>query len=149
MLDLHNVTMELSNVRKKVRKPLNVTKELQTDSSTPADRQLDRCSIASGSIEKAPVSSTAPRQLLDSCIYQGLKLDTSQLIEVTGIQISRSDLGQAYVFVQGFFSQNPRPISGLFQRSSHEKILGAHMQKVTDALFSLKEAIASLRLRVL
>ena len=29
------------------------------------------------------------------------------------------------------------------------RIQGEHMQKVTDALFSLKEATASLRLRVL
>ena len=28
MLELHNLKMELSNVRKKVREPLNVTKEL-------------------------------------------------------------------------------------------------------------------------
>ena len=33
----------------------------------------------------------SPRQLLDSCIYRGLKLDTSRSIEVMGIQISRSD----------------------------------------------------------
>ena len=33
----------------------------------------------------------SPRQLFDSCIYRGLKLDTSRSIEVTGIQIFRSD----------------------------------------------------------
>ena len=33
----------------------------------------------------------SPRQLLDSCIYRGLKLDTYRSIEVTGIQIFRSD----------------------------------------------------------
>ena len=33
----------------------------------------------------------SPRQLLDNCIYRGLKLDTSRSIKVMEIQISRSD----------------------------------------------------------
>ena len=59
------------------------SRHLRTDSSTPLDSW--------GLIEKASVSSTAPRQLFDSCIYRGLKLDTSWSIKVTGIKISKSD----------------------------------------------------------
>ena len=53
--------------------------------------QSRHLSIAGGLIKKSPISLTAPRQFLDSCICRTLKLNTSRLIEVTKIKIFRSD----------------------------------------------------------
>ena len=71
-------------------------------------------------------------------------------IKVTGIQIFISDFRPMLIYLCRVSFLTILKIYKAYFRGRHiKRIQGEHMQKVTDALFSLKEATASLRLRVL
>ena len=92
----------------------------------------------------------SPRQLLDSCICRSLKLNTSRSIEVTRIQIFRSDFRAMFLYLCKVSFLITLDLYKSYFKGCHTKgKKGEHMQKVTNALFFLKEVIASLRLRVL
>ena len=92
----------------------------------------------------------SPWHLLDSCIYQSLKLNTCYLSRFKKeIEILICFLGiRECVFGISFLLT--LDIYKTYFRGHHiREYKGEHMQKVTDALFSLKEVTASLRLKVL
>ena len=67
-----------------------------------------------------------------------------------GIQVSRSDFWPKLMYLCRVSFLTTLNIYKSYFRGRHiKRIQGEHMQKVTDALFSLKEATASLRFRVL
>ena len=71
-------------------------------------------------------------------------------IEITGIQIFRSDFWPMLMYLCRVSFFTTLDIYKAYFRGCHiKRIQGEHMQNVTNALFSLKEAIASLCLRVL
>ena len=67
-----------------------------------------------------------------------------------GIQISRFNFGAKLMYLCRVSFLTTLDIYKAYFRGRHiREYKGEHMQKVTDALFSLKEATASLRLKVL
>ena len=77
-------------------------------------------------------------------------LDTSRSIEVTGIDIFRSDFRPMMTCMCRVSFLTTLDIYKAYFRGRHiQEYKGEHMQNVTDALFSLKEVTASLHLRVL
>ena len=69
---------------------------------------------------------------------------TAISIENYEIQISRSDFRSMLTCIcRVSFLTTLDIYKTYFQRPSHKKIQGEHMQKVTDTLFSLKEVTAS------
>ena len=77
-------------------------------------------------------------------------LDTSRSIKVTRIQIFRSDFRAMFLYLCKVSFLTTLDLYKAYFKGYHTKEKkGEHMQNVTDALFSLKEVTASLRLRVL
>ena len=67
-----------------------------------------------------------------------------------GIQIFRSDFWLMFLYLcRVSFLTTLDQYKAYFRGRHTRKYKGEHMQKVTDALFSLKKVTASLRLRVL
>ena len=80
------------------------------------------------------------QHLLDTCYLSRFKKETKFLICFLGIR--ECVFGTYFLLILDIYK--------VYFRGRHIKEYNReHMQKVTDALFSLKEAIASLHLRVL
>ena len=92
----------------------------------------------------------SPRHLIDSCICQSLKLDTCYLLRfkkdteilVCFLGIRECVFGTSFLLILDIYK-------AYFRGRYIREYKGEYMKKVIDGLFSVKEATASLCLRVL
>ena len=142
------------------RSSVEAFKSVQESSKSANSLKLDSWLIASqhlsipgGSIEKAPISSTAHRQLLDSCIYRGLKLDTSSTppdrSRLREFRFSDLIFGSGLCICVGFLFLQPQTYIRLILEVVTKENTRRTYAKGDRCLIPLKEATTSLRLRVL
>ena len=113
-------------------------------------RNLDTSFTPGRSIEQISIPSTPAWHILDNCICWSLKLDTCYLsrfkketeILIYFLGICECVFGTSFLLTLDIYK-------AYFRGRHIREYKGEHMQKVTNALFSLKEATVSLCLRVL